>query len=57
MRCAILLASILPKLEIGTVDDPLEHEAARVTAQLTRTPAPELCVAHTPLQLRRKRTT
>jgi hypothetical protein len=31
----ILRASIRPKLEIGTVDDPLEHEADRVTAQLT----------------------
>ena len=33
-----------PKLAIGSIDDPLEHEADRVADQVMRTPTPEISV-------------
>jgi hypothetical protein len=45
---------IQPKLAIGRVDDPLEHEADRVADQVMRMPDPEFSVTATPLQISRK---
>src|ERR1700744_4541463 len=43
-----------PKLAIGAVDDPLEHEADRVADQVMRMPDPALSLASAPPQLSRK---
>jgi hypothetical protein len=45
---------IQAKLEVGAVDDPLEHEADRVAEQVIRMPAPEVSVAAAPPQVSRK---
>jgi hypothetical protein len=34
------LGLLLPKLTVGQIDDPLEHEADRVADQVMRMPAP-----------------
>jgi Domain of unknown function (DUF4157) len=43
------------KLAIGSVDDPLEHEAARVAEQVMRMPDPDFSTADLSSQLNRKR--
>ena len=43
--------SIQPKLVVGEVNDPLEHEADRVADQLTRMPAPQRSITTGPPQL------
>jgi hypothetical protein len=43
--------TVRPKLEIGSVDDPLEREADRVAAHVMRMPVPEPSIAATPLHL------
>ena len=43
-----------PKLIIGQVNDPLEHEAMRVADQVMRVPDPELSFAATATQISRK---
>jgi outer membrane protein OmpA-like peptidoglycan-associated protein len=45
---------IQPKLTIGPVDDPLEHEADRVADQLMRMPDPGLSITGAPPQISRK---
>jgi hypothetical protein len=45
---------VQPKLAIGAVDDPLEHEADRVADQVMLVPHPELSIAAAPRQLSRK---
>ena len=42
------------KLEIGAVDDPLEHEADRIAAQVMHMPATELAPTSAPVQINRK---
>jgi hypothetical protein len=42
------------KLAIGSVDDPLEHEADRVADQVMRMPDPALSIASASVQLSRK---
>jgi len=42
------------KLEVGSVNDPLEHQADRVADQVMRMPAPEVSVAAAPPQVSRK---
>jgi Domain of unknown function (DUF4157) len=49
-----LPGAIQAKLEIGEVDDPLEHEADRVADQVMRMPAPGVSVAAAPPQISRK---
>jgi hypothetical protein len=39
------------KLAIGSVDDPLEHEADRVADQVMRMPDPRLSIAAAPTQI------
>lgn len=51
---AILHAPIQPKLKIGAVDDPLEHEADRVADQVMRMPAQDVSAAAVPPQISRK---
>ena len=43
-----------PKLAIGAVDDPLEHEADRIADQMMRMPDPDLSIAPAPVKLSRK---
>jgi len=43
-----------PKLAIGAVDDPLEHEADQVADQVMRMPDPHVSLAPAPPQLSRK---
>jgi Domain of unknown function (DUF4157)/Heterokaryon incompatibility protein Het-C len=43
-----------PKLFIGAVNDPLEHEADRVADQVMRMPDPALSIAAAPSQVSRK---
>jgi hypothetical protein len=45
---------VQPKLAIGAVDDPLEHEADRAADQVMRMADPELSIAAAPQQLSRK---
>jgi len=47
-------ALIQPKLIVGAVNDPLEHEADRIAAQVMHMPATELAPTSTPLQINRK---
>jgi len=47
-------AFIQPKLMVGAVDDPLEHEADRVADQVMRMPAPEVAPGAGPAQVSRK---
>ena len=42
------------KLEIGAVDDPLEHEADRIAAQVMHMPATEPAPTSAPVQINRK---
>jgi hypothetical protein len=50
-----LLPSIIqPKLAIGDVNDPLEHEADRVADQVMRMPNPDLSITGAPPQISRK---
>ena len=48
------LGVMQPKLAIGDVNDPLEHEADRVADQVMRMPAPEIKPAAAPPQISRK---
>jgi hypothetical protein len=43
-----------PKLAIGNVNGPLEHEAERVAEQVMRKPAPEIALGAAPPQISRK---
>ncbi|MDQ6867026.1 MAG: DUF4157 domain-containing protein [Pseudomonadota bacterium] len=43
-----------PKLAIGAINDPIEHEADRIADQVMRMPDPDLSIAATPAQLSRK---
>jgi hypothetical protein len=45
---------IQPRLAIGSVDDPLEHEADRVADQVMRMPDPQVSQTSTPLQINSK---
>jgi hypothetical protein len=45
---------VQPKLVVGEIDDPLEHEADHVAAQVMRMPEPGLSVTAGPPQLSRK---
>jgi hypothetical protein len=45
---------IQPKLVVGQVNDPLEHEADRVADQVMRMPAPEVSIPAGPQQISRK---
>ena len=45
---------VQPKLVVGEVNDPLEHEADRVADQVMRMPDSELSIAPVPAQLSRK---
>jgi hypothetical protein len=45
---------IQPKLIVGAINDPLEHEADRVADQVMRIPDRELSVGAAPMQLNRK---
>jgi hypothetical protein len=47
-------AVIQPKLMVGAVDDPLEHEADRVADQVMRMPVPEVARGGGPPQVSRK---
>src|SRR5262249_50639471 len=47
-------ALIQPKLIVGEVNDPFEHEADRVADQVMRMPDRELSVGAAPMQLSRK---
>ncbi|MGA2125462.1 MAG: DUF4157 domain-containing protein [Xanthobacteraceae bacterium] len=47
-------AVIQPKLTVGAVDDPLEHEADRVADQVMRMPAPEVARGAGPPRVSRK---
>jgi hypothetical protein len=51
---AILRTPIQPKLEVGAVNDPLEHEADRVADQVMRMPAPKVSAAAAPRRISRK---
>ncbi len=42
------------KLRIGSVNDPLEHEADRVADQVMRMPAPDVALSSAPEQVSRK---
>jgi hypothetical protein len=46
--------TIQPKLEIGGIDDSLEHEAERVADQVMRMPDPAVSVYSAPPQISRK---
>lgn len=46
--------SLQPKLAVGQVNDPLEHEADRVADQVMRMPNPSLSVVGVPGQISRK---
>jgi hypothetical protein len=43
-----------PELEVGAVDDPLEHEAERVAGDVMRMPAGELTLSSAPQNISRK---
>jgi hypothetical protein len=45
---------IQPKLVVGAVNDPLEHEADRVADQVMRMPDPDVSIAAAPPQVSRK---
>lgn len=45
---------IMPKLVVGEVNDPLEHEANRVADQVMRMPDLDLCIARAPSRINRK---
>jgi hypothetical protein len=45
---------IQPKLAVGAVDDPLEHEADRIADQVMRMPAPAIAIGVGPVQISRK---
>ena len=45
---------IQPKLVVGAVNDPLEHEADRVADEVMRMPDPDVSVAAAPPQVSRK---
>src|ERR1700738_3928023 len=45
---------VQPKLAIGQVSDPLEHEANRVADQVMRMSAPKFTIGPTPPQISRK---
>jgi hypothetical protein len=47
-------STIQPKLAVGRVDDPLEHEADRIADQVVQMPAPDRSIAAAPAQLSRK---
>ncbi len=49
-----LPAAIQAKLVVGSVDDPLEHEADRVADQVMRMPEPDLPIGASPPQMSRK---
>ncbi len=49
-----LSGAIQPKLAVGSVDDPLEHEADHVADQVMRMPDPAISLGATPPQLSRK---
>jgi hypothetical protein len=49
-----LFSQIQAKLEVGAVDDPLEHEADRVAEQVTRMPAAGISTTTVPPQISRK---
>ena len=49
-----LLRRLQTKLTVGTADDPLEHEADAVAAQVMRMPDPGLRVSDLPLRISRK---
>ena len=51
---APLLGNIQRKLAIGSVDDPLEHEADRVADLVMRVPDPDIAVTSAPRQVSRK---
>jgi hypothetical protein len=53
INAAAFLAALQPKLTIGAVNDPLEHEADRVAGQVMRMPPPEISAAVAP-QVSRK---
>ena len=46
--------AVQPKLEVGAVDDPLEHEADRVANEIIRMPDPDVSVTSAPAQVSRK---
>jgi hypothetical protein len=48
------LGTLQPKLVVGAVDDPFEHEADRIADQVMRIPNPELSIAAVPSRLSRK---
>ena len=49
-----LLRRLQAKLKVGSVDDPLEHEADRVADQVMRMPAPGAALTSAPPQVSRK---
>jgi hypothetical protein len=49
-----LPASLQPKLAVGRVDDPLEHEADRVADRVMRMPVSSVSLSATPTRLSRK---
>jgi hypothetical protein len=53
LAASLLLGAIQPKLVVGQINDPLEHEADRIADHVMRMPAPELSIAAPP-QLSRK---
>ena len=53
-NAALLRGVLQPKLRIGAVNDPLEHEADRVADQVMRMPAPEGALTSTPPQVSRE---
>jgi hypothetical protein len=53
-NAAPLSDSVQAKLKVGAVNDPLEHEADRVTDQVMRMPAPEVALTSAPPQISRK---
>jgi hypothetical protein len=54
LSAPLMPAIIQPKLVVGRIDDPLEHEADRVADQVMRMPAPEISSAAGPSSLSRK---
>ncbi|MGF6641352.1 DUF4157 domain-containing protein [Paraburkholderia sp. MM6662-R1] len=48
------LGNIQLKLALGSVDDPLEHEADRIAESVMRTPMPEFTITGSAVQLSRK---
>jgi hypothetical protein len=48
------LPLLQPKLAVGQVNDPLEHEADRITEQVMSVPAPEVSIAARAPQISRK---